>query len=87
MWSAIRKLSATQIVGVRSNPPCPLSGLQSARKFRRIILVVSTGLALSPPPYPCGSFPGADFWIAPVIGMKNTPTSRLEWIFPASSLV
>ena len=30
---------------------------------------------------------GFDAIIAPVIGMKNTPTSRREWILPASSLV
>jgi hypothetical protein len=34
---------------------------------------------------PCAG--GGSFIIAPVIGMKNTPISRREWIFPASSLV
>ncbi len=33
---------------------------------------------------PCG---GGTFIIAPVIGMKNTPMSRREWILPSASLV
>jgi len=36
------------------------------------------------PPHTCGR---GVLWIAPVIGMKNTPMSRREWIFPSASFV
>ena len=36
--------------------------------------------------YPA-AFGAGDLLIAPIIGMKNTPTSRREWILPSASFV
>lgn len=54
----------------------------NSRGFRREPFPAS--VRVTPVYVPCGA---GCLLIAPVIGMKNTPMSRREWILPASSLV